>query len=99
MIEDAEDHVLRCVDCLYEIFDGVCAGCGRIFNDLQNDGGFTDEDEEDEEGHPVFPFFEIGLHGLFHPWHPEADPWIEEDDEVESDSGSDDDDEDNEMHE
>ncbi|KAG8950130.1 hypothetical protein FRC04_007985 [Tulasnella sp. 424] len=98
VIEDAEDHVLRCVDCLYEIFDGVCAGCGRIFNDLQDDGGFTDEDEEDEEGHPVFPFFELGLHGLFHPWHPEADPWNDEDDEVESDSGSDDDEEDNEMH-
>ncbi|KAG9031481.1 hypothetical protein FS837_002975 [Tulasnella sp. UAMH 9824] len=94
VIEDAEDGVLRCVDCLYEIFDGVCAGCGRVFNDLQNDGGLTDEDEEDEEGHP-FPFYDLGIGGLFQPWHPEADPWHDEDEEIESDDESDDD---NEMH-
>ncbi|KAG8893431.1 hypothetical protein FRC01_013597, partial [Tulasnella sp. 417] len=96
VVEDAEDGVLRCVDCLYEIFDGVCAGCGRVFDDLRNDGGFTDEEDDDEEGRP-FPFFDLGIGGLFQPWHPEADPWHDEDEDIASDEESDDED-DNEMH-
>lgn len=91
VLEDNEDGVLRCVDCMYEIFDGACQGCGRIFDDLMHDGGFTD-DEEDGEG-PVYPAFE---------WEPDylpqynrpvfARPWmphlgaIDDEDDYESDS-------------
>ncbi len=42
MIIDHEDGVPRCADCLYEIWDGVCAGCQRIFED--NRLGASDDD-------------------------------------------------------
>lgn len=52
VIEDEEDGVLRCEDCLYEIFDGACVHCGRVFNQLAHEGGYDegDDDEELEEG-------------------------------------------------
>ncbi|KDQ12523.1 hypothetical protein BOTBODRAFT_56786 [Botryobasidium botryosum FD-172 SS1] len=39
-ILDQEDGgIYRCEDCLYEIFGGICAGCGRVY-----DGDYGDSD-------------------------------------------------------
>ncbi|KAH7101698.1 hypothetical protein BKA62DRAFT_173704 [Auriculariales sp. MPI-PUGE-AT-0066] len=55
-IED--DNVLRCPNCMHEIYDGACEGCGRIWDhdeellggggalwDLEDGSGDTDEDD------------------------------------------------------
>lgn len=39
---DAEDGVYRCLDCLHEIWDGVCSECGREYH-----GHFRDEEDEE----------------------------------------------------
>ncbi|KAG8845739.1 hypothetical protein FRB96_002277 [Tulasnella sp. 330] len=49
VIDDPEDRVQRCGDCLYEIFEGACVGCGRVFFGGQGGGGGFDEDEDDVE--------------------------------------------------
>ncbi|PCH37511.1 hypothetical protein WOLCODRAFT_140902 [Wolfiporia cocos MD-104 SS10] len=56
-ILDAEDGgVYRCVDCMHEIWGGVCAECGRVYpahpearhrlDDFYGDDNFADEDED-----------------------------------------------------
>ncbi|KAG8980769.1 hypothetical protein FRB93_009010 [Tulasnella sp. JGI-2019a] len=48
IIDDPGDRVQRCGDCLYEIYDGACVGCGRVFFAAGGGGGFDDEDDEVE---------------------------------------------------
>lgn len=49
-IPDAEDGVYRCVDCLHELWHGVCTGCDRVYH---GNPEYTDiylsSDDEDED--------------------------------------------------
>ncbi|CCM05609.1 uncharacterized protein FIBRA_07838 [Fibroporia radiculosa] len=91
-IQDAEDGgIYRCIDCMYEIWDGVCSSCGRLYPGhahaphahLDPDEGDIepppDWDEDDEEANDDW----IGmgpLGGLLWDWHGGAN-----DTDVESD--------------
>ncbi|KAJ7835360.1 hypothetical protein B0H14DRAFT_2796663 [Mycena olivaceomarginata] len=51
---DAEDGVYRCLDCMHEIWDGVCTGCQRAYAGHAHAHGhhpFDDDDEDDESGY------------------------------------------------
>jgi len=54
IIHDHEDGVIRCFECLYEIFDGVCQGCGRIFDDHDDLG--SEGSMEDDHDFPAWVF-------------------------------------------
>ncbi|KAG8989757.1 hypothetical protein FRB90_002085 [Tulasnella sp. 427] len=81
-----------------EDVDGVIEdeadGVLRIFNDLADDGGLTDDDEDDDAD-PPYPYFNAED---YFPWFGEAEPWHEDDEDVESDGGSYVPGEENEMH-
>lgn len=52
---DAEDGgVYRCLDCMHEIWEGVCSSCHRVYPGHQVDNDFTegmfDEDSDEDEG-------------------------------------------------
>jgi hypothetical protein len=48
---DAEDGVHRCLDCMHEIWDGVCTGCQRAYAGHAHGHHFDDDDEDDESGY------------------------------------------------
>ncbi|KAF8208198.1 hypothetical protein K438DRAFT_318132 [Mycena galopus ATCC 62051] len=90
---DAEDGVYRCLDCMHEIWDGICTSCHREYP-----GHLIDDDEEifddgemlgdsDGEEDPIFwPYFlpipgPVGLPGQ---WWNAADDDEDDDDENES---------------
>ncbi|TBU63427.1 hypothetical protein BD310DRAFT_916336 [Dichomitus squalens] len=52
-MRDDEDDVFRCVECHYEIVDGMCANCGQEYpgHDPEHDASDYDSDEE---GFPVW---------------------------------------------
>lgn len=47
ILDDEDGGVYRCYDCLHEIWDGVCSGCGRGYP------GIDGEDDDDFEIHDV----------------------------------------------
>ncbi|KIJ63664.1 hypothetical protein HYDPIDRAFT_168459 [Hydnomerulius pinastri MD-312] len=47
MLDMEDGGIYRCLDCMHEIWDGVCTSCGRVYPGHRHDG---DEDEEDEIG-------------------------------------------------
>ncbi|KAF7343408.1 RING-type domain-containing protein [Mycena venus] len=88
---DAEDGVYRCLDCMHEIWNGVCTSCQREYagHRIADDDGedFGDSDGEDE---PIFwPHF-LPMHGGMGIEFPGPQWWNADDD----DDDDDDDDED-----
>lgn len=58
ILDEEDGGMFRCYDCLHEIWDGVCSGCGREYDG--DDDGFEIRDlgtdsEDDEDGDDVFP--------------------------------------------
>lgn len=56
-IEDDEDGVMRCYDCMHEIWDGVCSNCGREYRDPDEYDDFSwgpDFGSEEEDFHHGF---------------------------------------------
>lgn len=48
VLDDEEDGVLRCRECFYEVWNGSCTGCGRVFDDLDHDGGLMNDALHDD---------------------------------------------------
>ena len=48
MLDMEDGGIYRCLDCMHEIWDGVCSNCGRVYP-----GHRPDVDDEDDEGDPV----------------------------------------------
>ncbi|KAF8323924.1 hypothetical protein DL93DRAFT_2162030 [Clavulina sp. PMI_390] len=44
IIDDEDGGVPRCPDCIHEIFDGVCTGCGRLYDGVEEDDPLDDDD-------------------------------------------------------
>ncbi|KDN46575.1 hypothetical protein RSAG8_04228, partial [Rhizoctonia solani AG-8 WAC10335] len=42
--DEADGGIRRCPACLYEIFDGECVGCGRVFSDASAHTAFGSDD-------------------------------------------------------
>ncbi|KAF7366722.1 RING-type domain-containing protein [Mycena sanguinolenta] len=71
---DAEDGVYRCLDCMHEIWDGVCTSCqreyrGHIIDDGDDGEMFGDSDGDGDE-EPIFwpHFLQAGLAAPIGPW-------------------------------
>ena len=43
MLDMEDGGIYRCLDCMHEIWDGICSNCGRVYP-----GHRADEDEDDE---------------------------------------------------
>ncbi|KAJ7253041.1 hypothetical protein B0H12DRAFT_1071552 [Mycena haematopus] len=79
---DAEDGVYRCLDCMHEIWDGICTSCqreypGHIVNDDEDGEMFGDSDGDED---PIFwpHFLQVpGAVGPAGQW------WNEDEDESE----------------
>jgi Zinc finger, C3HC4 type (RING finger) len=50
IIDEQDGGVLRCAECLHEIFDGLCTGCGRTYDDA------VAEAASDIEAFRLYPF-------------------------------------------
>jgi len=48
MLDMEDGGIYRCLDCMHEIWDGVCTSCGRVYPGHRREG-----DEEDDEGNPM----------------------------------------------
>lgn len=47
LIDDEDGGVPRCPRCIHEIFDGVCTGCGRLYDGISEEEGLDDIDSDD----------------------------------------------------
>lgn len=47
MLDMEDGGIYRCLDCMHEIWDGVCSSCGRVYP------GHRPEGENEDEGDPV----------------------------------------------
>ncbi|KAJ6590978.1 hypothetical protein DFH09DRAFT_1138230 [Mycena vulgaris] len=70
MLDMEDGGVYRCLDCMHEIWDGVCTSCHRVYpghrsryDDDDMDGGMFDDDS-DEEGGPVYWPMPLGYGGM-----------------------------------
>ncbi|ETW77271.1 hypothetical protein HETIRDRAFT_460564 [Heterobasidion irregulare TC 32-1] len=57
---DVEDNVYRCLDCMHEIWQGVCSECGREYAGYDSD----DSDSYGGDHGPVAGFLEAVLFGM-----------------------------------
>lgn len=48
MLDMEDGGIYRCLDCMHEIWGGVCSSCGRVYP-----GHRPEEDDEDDEGDPM----------------------------------------------
>ena len=48
MLDMEDGGIYRCLDCMHEIWGGVCSSCGRVYPGHRPEG-----DDEDDEGDPV----------------------------------------------
>jgi hypothetical protein len=48
MLDMEDGGIYRCLDCMHEIWDGVCSNCGRVYQGHRPEG-----DDEDGEGDPM----------------------------------------------
>ena len=58
MYDNEDGGIYRCIDCLHEIWGGVCSGCNRGYPGHRMD---DDEDDEDEDLSRVNYLFQQGL--------------------------------------
>ncbi|KAG8895663.1 hypothetical protein FRB99_000394 [Tulasnella sp. 403] len=82
VIVDEEDNVARCGDCFYEVYNGVCENCGRVFDGFHHEGGLTDEEDyEDGENNPLGPVLHWGVPNLEDEYSEDDEDEDEEDEE------------------
>lgn len=48
MLDMEDGGIYRCLDCMHEIWDGVCTSCGRVYP-----GHRREDDDDDDEGDPM----------------------------------------------
>ncbi|KAJ6613595.1 hypothetical protein B0H10DRAFT_216747 [Mycena sp. CBHHK59/15] len=93
---DAEDGgVYRCLDCMHEIWDGVCTNCHRIYqghnvdHDLEEGEMFDDSgDDDDDVVWPPFPNLVAALAHQYPPGHWWGDFGDDDDDDDDSVGGA-----------
>ncbi|KAJ7625091.1 hypothetical protein DFH06DRAFT_1339863 [Mycena polygramma] len=92
MLDMQDGGIYRCLDCMNEIWDGICTSCNRVYpgHRVDDDGemfGESDDDDEDVD-HVLWPgFLPMPMHpgldfpgpAFHHQW------WNEDDDDDESD--------------
>ncbi|KAJ6463923.1 hypothetical protein C8R45DRAFT_1107511 [Mycena sanguinolenta] len=84
---DAEDGVYRCLDCMHEIWDGICTSCQReypghiIEMDDGDDGEMFGDSDGDGDEEPIFwpHFLQAGIVGPVGQW------WNADDDDEDED--------------
>ncbi|KAJ7178047.1 hypothetical protein C8R46DRAFT_668880 [Mycena filopes] len=87
MLDQEDGGVYRCLDCMHEIWNGVCTNCQRVYQghaDYDGEDGemFHDEDDDDSDvDHPFWPAIQPFVFGgpmggpfAAHPfWHEDDD--------------------------
>lgn len=48
MLDMEDGGIYRCLDCMHEIWDGVCSNCGRVYQ-----GHRPEDEDDDDEGDPM----------------------------------------------
>lgn len=49
MLDMEDGGIYRCLDCMHEIWDGICSSCGRVYPGHRDARGDDDDDDEYEE--------------------------------------------------
>ncbi|KXN85610.1 hypothetical protein AN958_11099 [Leucoagaricus sp. SymC.cos] len=97
---DAEDGgIYRCIECMHEIWGGVCTSCHREYpgharfdddDDDDDDGGWDDGDgDEDDHGGFGGNFLGRRLREIWRGYNDQAVGWADEDDEGEDEDEDD----------
>jgi hypothetical protein len=50
MLDMEDGGIYRCLDCMHEIWDGICTSCGRVYPGHRHDVDDDEDDEDDEAG-------------------------------------------------
>ncbi|KAJ7721021.1 hypothetical protein B0H16DRAFT_1699790 [Mycena metata] len=73
MLDQEDGGVYRCLDCMHEIWNGICTSCHREYPghaDFDGGGGmFDDDDDDDSDGDPgMWPGLQPFVFGPYHPF-------------------------------
>ncbi|KAF9224763.1 hypothetical protein BS17DRAFT_778997 [Gyrodon lividus] len=55
MLDMEDGGIYRCLDCMHEIWDGICTSCGRVYPGHRPD---VDDADDDDDGGDVIGWFE-----------------------------------------
>ncbi|KAJ7507186.1 hypothetical protein B0H11DRAFT_194178 [Mycena galericulata] len=92
MLDMEDGGVYRCLDCMHEIWDGVCTACQRVYPGHQHGEGFEEgemfDDSDDDDGPvfwPPFPHMHPGVDYDGPIQLPFTAHWFHDDDDDEDD--------------